>query len=102
MEQYIWYIVAVLTSAFAGLFVKWYIKTNNNIYLYSSILCQLILVVAYIKLFNDNDISSSYPFIKILSIIIVAIIGFSFLNEIITIKTIIGILLGGISIFLLS
>ena len=98
----IWYIVAIIASALTAFLIKSYTQSKNYICIISCILFDLLLIFAYIKLFNNNDISSCYPFIKIVSIIIVAILGIMFFNETLKIESCCGLVLGLIAIYLLS
>ena len=61
-----------------------------------------ILVYAYIKLLNKKNISWIYPIIKIFSVLIVVGFGFFTFGEILTLNKYIGILLGCISLYILS
>ena len=97
-----WYIIAIINSALAGILVKYYVSYSCSTYLYAAIFCNIFVIFAYVQIFKNLDISSSYPFIKILSIMIVAIIGFIFFNEKCNITKIVGIILGVVSIYLLS
>ena len=97
-----WYIFAIINSALGGILVKYYVSNSCSSYLYAAIFCNILLIFAYVKIFKSNNISTSYSSIKILSIILVAIIGFIFFNEQCNINKILGLGLGMISIYLLS
>jgi multidrug transporter EmrE-like cation transporter len=99
---YCWYILAILASAYAGIYVKKYIKENdiNNIYI--AVFLNSFLIYCYVKVFSESSMSSAYPFIKILSIVIVAITGIMVYSETLNISMIFGIKFGIISIYLLS
>ena len=96
-----WIILAASTASLQVIFIKKYLQTNDWFWLDLSLLTSVFLLVTYIKIFNGNNISIIYPIIKILSIIIVIITGDVFFKNKITIKSIVGIILGIISIYLL-
>ena len=96
-----WIILAAITASLQVIFIKKYLQTNDWFWLDLSLLTSVFLLVTYIKIFNGNNISIIYPIIKILSIIIVIITGDVFFKNKITIKSIVGIILGIISIYLL-
>ena len=97
-----WYIIAIINSALAGILVKYCVSNSCSSYLYAAIFCNIFVIFAYVQIFKDNSISTSYSCIKIISIILVAIIGFTFFNEKCDINKIVGLILGIISIYLLS
>lgn len=102
LKDNLWFILAVINSALAGIFVKYYITTNNICYLYGAIFCNVFLIYNYVKIFNNNSIVISYPYIKVLSIVLVAITGVLIFNEKCSNYTICGIIFGLLSIVLLS
>ena len=98
----VWYIVAIINSALAGILAKYYVLEDNTLYLYAAIFCNVFLIWAYINIFKNNDISSGYAYIKVIAIMLVAIIGFIFLEEKCTNTKILGIILAMIAIYCLS
>ena len=99
---YMWYIVAIINSALAGLLTKYYVQKNNMLYLYAAIFCNVFLIFAYTHIFNDTSISTSYVFIKIMAIMLVSFVGFTFFREECNSYKILGIIFGIIAIYLLS
>lgn len=98
----IWFLVAIINSALASILAKYYVVTNNILYLYSAIFCNIFLVFAYVNIFSSTDISTGYACIKVIAIILVSITGFLFLNETCNINKIIGLLFGIMAIYCLS
>ena len=96
-----WIISAAITECLEDVFIKKYIQTKEWSWIYLSFFTSLFLILAYVQAFSGNNISVIYPIIKILSIIIVIITGDVFFKNKITIKSIVGIILGIISIYLL-
>lgn len=96
-------IIASLLSAVSPILIKKYIKYKKT-YLWLliiSLICSAIIVIIYIKLLKTYGAGKMYTIIKILSVLIVAMIGFLFLDEKFTTKNIIGIIFGGIALILL-
>jgi drug/metabolite transporter (DMT)-like permease len=67
----------------------------------SSIICYAIFIKASIEILKNKSVIVVYALIKILSIFLVAILGYIFVGEKLDIQSKIGILLGVISIYLL-
>jgi multidrug transporter EmrE-like cation transporter len=96
-----WIILAAIAASLQVIFIKKYLQTNDWYWIGLSFLTSVFLLVTYIKIFNGNDMSTIYPIIKILSIIIVIITGDVFFKNKITMRIIFGIILSIISIYLL-
>ena len=97
-----WYIIAIIASALTAFLIKSYTQSKNYICILVCIISEILLITAYIRLFNNSDVSSCYPFIKILSIMIVATLGLMFFNETLKTEACCGLILGLIAIYLLS
>jgi multidrug transporter EmrE-like cation transporter len=98
----IWYLIAAFTSALQIIFIKKYTDTKSLFWVILSILSACIMLLSYVILVVNNNITIIYPIIKVLSIVFVSIIGFFAFNNKIDTKSFIGILFGIVSIFLLS
>ncbi len=94
-------ILATILALLAIYFIKQYISNKNNIYLVLTILSYLLLIYAYIKLFEKAEVSSTYTILQILQILIVLVMGIIFFKESINMTKMIGIILGTISIYFL-
>lgn len=94
---------AVLLSVVPIPLIKKYLdnKNDNNHCLIFAIIAHILLIFAYIMIFKNENAISTYPIIKILSIIFVVIFGIIYLDTKLTFELIVGILLGLISIYLL-
>ncbi|BCS82583.1 membrane protein [Cotonvirus japonicus] len=99
----IWYIylLTAIVAAVPLFMIQKYINTNNYIFLLITALLYLILIILYIIILKDHEISVIYPLTKILSIIIVVVFGYLFFNNKLCTKQIIGIIIGVIGIYLL-
>jgi multidrug transporter EmrE-like cation transporter len=104
MNQTYLLFLATIIAIMPIFLIKYYILYGNYIYIGLSILSYLLLLNIYIKLFSksDNEISTLYVILQILQILIVVIFGLIFLKEKSNIKKIIGIIMGMISIYLLT
>ena len=98
-----WILVASLSGALAPIIVKYYIKSNQ---FYLPILAWLvsgISIISFMFVFKSGDaISTSYPIIKGLTILLVILMGVFMFKEKLTFIDIISILLIFIAIFLLA
>lgn len=100
---FIFLVAAVLSSA-PPILIKYYVVggEKNLLYIFASLISALLLLVVYIKLARTFDVSKMFSITKILSILIVTLVGFKLLKERITTKSIIGIFFGIIALILLS
>jgi multidrug transporter EmrE-like cation transporter len=62
----------------------------------------LILILSYSIILTDKNISIIYPILKVLSVIVVVIFGIFIFKNSLDMKTIFGIFLGIMSIYILS
>lgn len=91
-----------ISAASSVLFVKKYTQTHNLFYIVMSFILCMITIYSYINLLKYENLSYVYPTVKILSIIIVTTSSIFFFNEKINTTYIIGLLLGILSICILS
>jgi len=97
-----WIIIAASCAASLATFVKLYIKSKNYKWFIFSFMSFLTLFFAYSIILLKGDVIIIYSVVKILSILIVVLFGVLIFKEKINLKIGIGILLGIISIYLLS
>jgi multidrug transporter EmrE-like cation transporter len=95
-------LISAITHALVVQFIKYYDEKNNIKWLFYTLGCYIIAIIAYLILLKENDILIIYPISKILSIICAVIIGIVLFKEELTLTTIIALLLGIISVILLS
>ena len=94
--------IATIIAILPVVFIKKYIKTNNNIYLILSLVLYVLLIVAYIKLFSEGvDVSAVYTLLQILQILIVFFIGIIYFKESVTRNKIIGTIFGICGVYFL-
>ena len=93
--------VAALASALPLPLLKSYITTQNNKYILLAILSNMSVIFAYIIMLKNQKMSIMYPFIKIISIIMVILIGTFFYEEQLITKHKIGLGFGIIALCLL-
>lgn len=97
-----WLIIATIIAIIPIFLLKQFILTNNYLYIILSLCAYSILIVSYINLFRNNQVSSIYVLLQILQILLVVIVSLLFYNEHIKLAQIIGIILGSVAIYLLS
>ena len=80
---------------------KQYTITSEKYLIIVAIILSIGSFFFYIEVFRNNNISTTYPIIKILSILLVVFAGILLFGEELSTKNIIGILLGLAAIYLL-
>ena len=98
----VWFFIAAISAAVPIPFIKIYTETKNFMWIILSMFSYLILILSYSIILTDKNISIIYPILKVLSVIIVVIAGIFIFKNSLDMKTIIGILLGIVSIYILS
>lgn len=103
MQYYIAILIAAVLSMLPLFFVKKFVDGGEKYWycLGLAILCSILLIFTYVYLCRRHAVSKIYAIIKILSIIMLSIVGYLFLNEVVTTKYVIGIVLGIIALYLL-
>jgi multidrug transporter EmrE-like cation transporter len=101
LNQWIWLIMAAIAAALPLPLIKKYNTSNNHIYLIGSAVSYMILILSYVIILRTNNMITIYPFLKILSIVIVILFGWFVFHENFTTKNVIGIILGLIAMYLL-
>jgi len=104
MKSYyvIWIIIAAIAAATQVLFVKYYTDSKDLIWIIFSVISHLCMVFAYSIILIDTNMAVIYAIIKVLSILIIMIIGIISFKHTLDIRALIGIALGMASIYLLS
>ena len=98
----IWYLIAASAAAIPIPLIKKYTLTDEKIWLIFSAISYIILIYSYSIVLRDENISIIYPFLKVLSVLIVVSVGILAFNEKINLLNSIGIILGILSIYILS
>jgi drug/metabolite transporter (DMT)-like permease len=97
------FFVTALVTTIPPSFIKLFIENNNYYLIFLSIIFYLILIFCYYLIFTSyKNITIIYSLVKITSVLILVTFGVAILHEKLSIKSIIGIILGLISIYLLS
>ncbi len=97
-----WLFIASISAVSTSILIKEYTVTNDNTYIYLTILAYLILMISYINIFQNNELSSTYTVLQIIQILLIIMFGYVFLNEKLNSKKIIGYISGLICIYLLN
>jgi len=98
----IWIIIAAISAAAPVSFIKKYIENKNYLWIILSIISYIILILSYSIILIESNMIVVYSIVKILSLLIVGLLGIIFFNEKLNFKEGMGILLGIVSIYLLS
>lgn len=102
LHEIIWILIASITATIPIFCIKKYNKTRHYIWIILTMFLFFFLTIAYSKLFFNKNIIIIYTIIKVVSILIVTIIGYLLFDYELNMKSYIGILLAILSIFLLS
>lgn len=97
-----WYTLGALLSALPIIFVKRYLTDHENIWIILAIVMNALLIYVYFILFQIHNTAISYSVIKILSVIIIVLIGIFIYCEKINIKITFGLIFGLLALYLLS
>lgn len=100
--EYILLITAAIIGGAPILLTKKYLQSNNFIWMIIALILAIILLYIYTLLLEKRNVSIVYTYLKLLSIIIVIFIGIIFFKESLDNEVIIAIVLGLISIYILS
>lgn len=99
---WLWIFIASLAAAAPIYLIKKYWQNPDFMYIILIILTYVVLTYAYLMIFKNHDISVAYAFLKVLSIILVVIIGIFVFKESVQTKTYVGIIFGIIALILLA
>jgi len=95
------YVSEVILSSLPIIFVKYYLKTDNIIWMFLAVIFYTTLIYIYTFALKNKDVTISYIIIQISTIILICLIDIFNLKTVFTMKSVIGIILGIISIILL-
>lgn len=102
MYQYNWIIISCVSGALPSLFIKKYTKSKDYKYLYPIFLFYLILIISYINLYENNEVSQLYPMLKVIQVMLIITFSILFLEESLDKNKIIGICSGLTCIYFLA
>lgn len=101
MNHITWAIINTIAALVAVFLIKQYTVNNNYGYLVFAMISYLVLMISYINMLKYSEVSSVYPFLQVLQVLVVILLGIIFLKEMITFNKVIGILLGFASMYFL-
>jgi len=102
MNIVFWVIIAILASSAQVTCVKMFTKKKELCWIAFAVLASFTLIFSYIQLLSQTNLESMYPFIKILSIVLVVLASTILFDAKINAHMIVGLILGFVSIYLLS
>ena len=102
LTLFFWIFLAAISASIPISLLKRYTETNNKWFIVFSLLSYSLLIYAYTIILLNHNITIIYPIVKIVSILIVVISGLLFFHDSLNIKTGFGLLLGFLSLYLLS
>ncbi len=95
-------IVTSIIALIPIIFIKKYINTKNIINLFLAGFFYLLLLLSYVKVFSQSEVTTSYTLLQIIQVLIIVFIGFIIYKETISRDKIIGIVAGLICIYFLT
>jgi len=98
----LWFFIAAITAAIPIPLIKKYTETKDVKWIIASVFSYSTLIYAYSIILENKNITIVYPLLKVLSVLIVIGVGFLAFRNKIDFQSIIGILLGVASIYILS
>ena len=102
LNIFFWFILGAITSALPAPLVKYYLKTDNSIWLILATVSYIILIYVYTFILKDKNVTVTYAIIKVLSIILTGVLDIFIFKSAFNTKSIIGLVLAVISVILLS
>jgi multidrug transporter EmrE-like cation transporter len=102
MDLIYWYVIATLVALIPIYLIKQYVISSNLLYLLIAMVLYIILMISYIKIFEHDQVASSYTILQITQIVAVVIMGLLFFDEKITTNKTIGLCFGLTSVYLLT
>lgn len=94
--------IAAVASALPLPLLKSCLTTNNYYYIFLALMSNFMVILTYYIMLQNQKMNIMYPFVKILSIIMVIFVGVFFYEEQLILEHKIGIMFGLASLYLLS
>ena len=95
-------LLQTVISLIPVILIKKYITNKNNLLLCICLLCYLIMMILYIKILKTGELSKVYSVIQVLQVVIVVLVGVLFFHEKLSFEVVTGIIMGLVSIYLLT
>ena len=104
MNLYIifWCIIASIAAALPIPLIKEYTITKHWYWIVSALFSYILLIYAYSIVLSQRNIAVIYPFLKVLSVMLVVVAGIFMFRSNLNTKQWFGLLLGVSSIYLLT
>lgn len=100
--EILWYILGALLSALPIPCIKKYLNGDGIIWIVLAIIMNVLLIYIYYLLFEKYTIGVAYSIIKILSIVLVVLIGIFVYYERINVRIVFGLIFGMVALYLLA
>jgi multidrug transporter EmrE-like cation transporter len=99
---WLWFISAAVAATTSIAAIQKYAQANDKKYLIVAIVFIILANYLYLQIARRYNLTTAYPFIKILAITLVVIAGLLFFGNKLTKTKIAGLILGFIAIYLLE
>ena len=97
-----WIYISAFFSSLIIILIRGYYEYNSSYLLLMTIVCQLVLIYSYFNVFKNKEMVSQYFIVKILPGLLLIIPSIYLFNGTLTLRKIIGIIVGIIAILLLA
>jgi multidrug transporter EmrE-like cation transporter len=97
-----WILLAAICAALTPILLKQYTTNKNSLYVFGAVVSFAVLIYAYVRIFETESLTVSYPLVKIIAIFLVLAVGVFIFKETLSFQRILGIILGLIAIGLLA
>lgn len=101
-EVIFWFFIAAAAAAAPIPFIKEYTVDRRLRWIILSFFSYTVLIFSYYRLLPNRDVVIVYPLLKVLSILLVVSAGILVFGNKINMTSAVGILLGVVSLYLLS
>lgn len=103
MHYYFLIIIAALLSVSIPILTKLFVKGGKKQWtlIYLAAIIGVLLLFVYIRLLEERGAAVTYTIVKVMSIVLLTIICYFFLQESLTSKKVIGIIFGILSLIFL-
>jgi len=95
------YLSEIIASSLPIILVKYYLKTDDILWMFIAIMLYTTLIYIYTFALKNKDVTITYIIVQIFSIILICLLDMFFLKTVFPMKSVIGIILGLISLILL-
>lgn len=99
-KNLLWFVTAIVSVTIAIPLIKQYSQTDEVYLIVLASICYLLLIISYIKIYENGQISNIYPTLTAFQSIIIVFVGALLFEEKLNTSKIMSILLAIVSLYL--